>query len=414
MPNNLSINPLSGISGDMFVGALLDSGIDQKLFFNLLKTLDFGVDWSCSVEKVSRNTIAATKFSVFWDAKKHEHEGTHLNKRHSENSRNLKDITKIIEKSGLPENVRKDSVEIFRLLAEAEGMVHGKSIDELHFHELGSIDSVVDICAAALAIYIIDIDNVVCSTVVTGSGTVKTCHGLMPVPAPATAELLKGIPVASGKIKKELTTPTGAALLKYYVNEFETSLSGEILSQGFGAGDAEFDGLANVLSARIYKKDSSKQILDQYLHEEVCVIETNIDDMTSEGISALTQELFELGALDIVVLPAIMKKGRMGYFIQILCKKDCFDSIIEYLLAESTTFGVRWRNEKRIIFKRSFSTVNTEYGEVKVKIAHSLQDKKKIKVIPEYESCVKVAKKNGISFQKMYSIAREKISSHGG
>jgi uncharacterized protein (TIGR00299 family) protein len=321
------------------------------------------------------------------------HDGHHHHEDHGH--RNLKDIEKIINSSDLSESVKNLSLAIFMRVAEAEAEVHGKSIEEVHFHEVGAIDSIIDIVGAAIAIDYLKVDKIMASTVQLGGGFVKCAHGLIPVPAPATIRILKGIPVKTGIVNFETTTPTGAAILAENVDSFTDKMEFEIKSIGYGLGTRELD-IPNVL--RVYLGEQGKA--EEVEVEEQFLLETNIDDMNPEIYAYIEEKLFSLGALDVFKTPIIMKKGRPAIKLSVLTNSINEEKVLSVIFKETTSIGIRKFKVEKVMLKRDFSKVDTTYGQVTVK--NSYYKGELVKAKAEYEDCKKIAIENDIPLIKIY------------
>jgi uncharacterized protein (TIGR00299 family) protein len=383
---NAHFHCFSGISGDMTVGALIDAGLDFNEFKKNLEMLNIS-GYEIYADDVLKNGIKGTCFRV----RVTEDQGC----------RNLTDIAGIIKKSALPDRVKKDSIRIFELLAAAEAKVHNSSVDKIHFHEVGAIDSIIDICGTAIAMWMHGIDSVTNSPVNTGKGFVKSEHGILPVPAPATAELLKRSEIYSGDADGELTTPTGAAIIAYYSSGTVPLPEMRNYTTGYGAGTMDLS-TPNLLRVFIYDNDSTG-----YLTDIVSEIETTIDDMNPEIFSHLFEKLYETGVLDAVILPAFTKKNRPASVLKVLVSPRMADEAAEIIFRETTTSGLRIREVHRRILERENKHVETEYGIINVKI-HYLHGKI-VTVSPEYEDCRKAALKHNVSVKKIYIEAQKII-----
>lgn len=408
----------SGISGDMNLGALLDLGIDKKYLIDELSKLSIN-GYEIKVSRDSRKGIEGTKVDV--DLQEHHHEHTqdgsegehshgHVGSNHShEEHRNLKDIEKIIDCSELSSKVKELSKKIFMRVARAEAKVHGKTLYEVHFHEVGAIDSIVDIVGAAICISHLNVDKIMSSSIELGGGFVKCAHGLIPVPAPATVEILKGIPVKLGAVPFETTTPTGAAILAANVSEFKDDNDFIIKKIGYGIGNRDTE-IPNVLRVMLVEEvenlsDTGKMENEGEVFQEI--VECNIDDMNPELYEYILDKLFTEGALDAYLSPIIMKKGRPGVKISVLCKEDKIEKMKEVLFRETTTFGVRSFKVHKTMLQREFTKINTSYGEVTVKEAYYKGEKIKNKL--EYEECKKIAQSVGIPISEVYEKLRNEI-----
>ncbi|CUU45809.1 nickel pincer cofactor biosynthesis protein LarC [Clostridium beijerinckii] len=326
----------------------------------------------------------------------HNHEQAHVHSHsgnHEHHHRNLKDIENIINSSDLSEKVKSLSLNMFMRVAEAEAKVHGKTLYEVHFHEVGAIDSIVDIVGAAICLDYLKVDKVMASHVQVGGGFVKCAHGLMPVPAPATVEILKGIPINVGVVQFETTTPTGAAILAENVQEFTSKIDFSIKKIGYGIGHRDLD-IPNVL--RVYLGEDSR--LEKI--EEQFILETNIDDMNPEFYGYIEEKLFDAGALDVFKTPIFMKKGRPGIKLSVLISEKIEKDILDIVFEETTSIGVRKYKVEKIMLNREFSKVETQYGEVTIKKSYYKGNLVKYK--PEYEECKKIAKENNITMEKVY------------
>ncbi|OCA97585.1 nickel pincer cofactor biosynthesis protein LarC [Clostridium beijerinckii] len=326
----------------------------------------------------------------------HNHEQAHVHSHsgnHEHHHRNLKDIENIINSSDLSEKVKNLSLNMFMRVAEAEAKVHGKTLYEVHFHEVGAIDSIVDIVGAAICLDYLKVDKIMASHVQVGGGFVKCAHGLMPVPAPATVEILKGIPINVGVVQFETTTPTGAAILAENVQEFTSKIDFSIKKIGYGIGHRDLD-IPNVLRVYLGEDNSLEKIEEQY------ILETNIDDMNPEFYGYIEEKLFDAGALDVFKTPIFMKKGRPGIKLSVLISEKIEKDILDIVFEETTSIGVRKYKVEKIMLNREFSKVETQYGEVTIKKSYYKGDLVKYK--PEYEECKKIAKENNITMEKVY------------
>jgi uncharacterized protein (TIGR00299 family) protein len=369
----------SGISGDMTVGALLDAGADWNALKSALHSLNLGA--SFRVEKTRRKGIAASKFSVETNAQRaHRH---------------LPEIEDLIGKSELSPNARKNAVAVFRLLGEAEARSHDVPVEKVHFHEVGAVDSICDIAGACVALDLLAIGEVYSSRINVGSGTVQTEHGLLPVPAPATAELLKNRPIYSAGPEAELTTPTGAAILATLASDFGHLPAARLLAQGFGAGDKEFSMQANVLRVLIGERTRSPESVP------VTVLEANIDDCTPQVLGYAMERLFEAGALDVTLTPIFMKKNRPGTLVSILATPELAEQLAGILFAETTTLGVRFLNAERRVLERATAEVDTPYGKVRIKHTETGS------FAPEYEDCRRAAAEHRVPLRSVIAEANQ-------
>jgi hypothetical protein len=376
----------SGISGDMILGALVSLGVDIKEIQNCLKSLNLK---GCKLNsrQVKRNGFIGTKVNVILNqtAQKSHH------------ARSFKDIKSLIEKSDLPKIVKFNSIAIFRRIAKVEAKVHGTTINRIHFHEVGAIDSIIDIVGGSLAMNLLDADLIVSSPINTGEGVVKCDHGILPVPAPATLELLKGIPCYSSGVKKELTTPTGAAFIGYFAEKFGSLPNMDMLSTGYGAGSHEIKKIPNLLRVVLGRCEESSY------QDSMKVIETNIDDMNPEFYDYVIDQLFKVGAVDVFFAPINMKKNRPGILLSVITSTEYFDSVVQVLLKETSTLGVRHYDVDRVVLPRKQIMIMTPFGKVRVKIG--TRNNSTLTISPEYEDCKKIALKNEIPVKIVYEEA---------
>jgi len=382
----------AGASGDMLLGSLIDAGCDLEILISQLESLNVK-GWSLSAEKKIKNSISGTGLNIAIDE-----QNAH---------RHLKDIISIIESGSLSPWVKKNTIDIFSKLAEVEASIHGTTIDNIHFHEVGAVDSILDITGFVIALEILDIKKIIASPVHVGSGFVNTMHGKIPVPAPATLKLLENVPVYSTDIKGELTTPTGAVLLKHFASSFGPIPPLNIKKSGYGCGTKDFD-IPNMLRVIIGETEESINKDNDLLEDTVLFIETNIDDMNPEHIGYLQELLFKKGALDVWLTPIFMKKNRPGTLISILCSFEKESIIIETLFKNSSSSGIRISQQKRKKLRRQMKTVDTKFGEIEVKI-HSINGEE-ITVSPEYESCKTAALTYNVSIQNVYDEAKNQIT----
>ena len=371
----------AGISGDMTLGAILDAGADETLFRKELSKLG-GIEFDLEIKKVVRRGIQATDVQV---KIKHEHHHRHLS-----------DITRIIEESALAESVKQKATSIFRVLAEAEARVHGTTAESVHFHEVGAVDAIVDIVGACVGLHLLGVERVVVSPLPMGHGWVECQHGRIPLPAPATVEILKGAPVYSANVEGELVTPTGAAIVKTLAHSFGHMPQMRVQNTGYGAGNTEFP-FPNLLRVFVGETDSSVPF------HKVSIVETNIDDMNPEFYNSAMEKLFLAGALDVFTTPICMKKNRPGALLTVICPEEKADAVSEVVLRETTSFGVRVTSGERRCLDRRWVDVKTEFGTVKVK-AGSLRGED-LTISPEYEDCKKAAEIAGVPVRRVYEEA---------
>lgn len=377
----------SGISGDMFLGALVDLGVELKGIRKGLASLGIK-GYKITSRRVKRNGIDGTKVDVVMDRS---------SKKHYHHSRSYTDIKKIIESSTLPEQVKLDSIEIFLRIGKAEAKVHRTTLNKIHFHEVGAVDSIVDIVGGALGMSLLNADRVYSSALNTGEGMVKCAHGTFPVPAPATLRLLHGIPCYSNGIKKELTTPTGAALIGYYAEEFRSLPNMVITDAGYGAGGHRLKDVPNLLRVMLGEMKDTPET------RPIKIIECNIDDMNPEFYDHVMSELFRAGAADVFFTPTYMKKNRPGTLLSVLVPEECFDSAAQIVLAETSTFGIRHYEVNRTVLDREEKAVKTSFGKVRVKLGSV--EGQILRISPEYEDCRKIALRKKIPLQDIYEEA---------
>jgi uncharacterized protein (TIGR00299 family) protein len=388
----------SGISGDMIVGAFLDAGVPFEWLKDELAKLQLK-GYKLGVEDVKRGGIGGKKFQV--EVKEEQVE------------RRLGEIRKIIENSTLSHDVKARSVKIFERLAEAEARVHRVRVDDVHFHEVGGVDSVIDIVAASLSLSFLKIKEVYASEIPVSHGTISSSHGRLPLPAPATMELLKDVPVYQCPITGELVTPTGAAFLAAECKGFGTIRPMRLKGIGYGAGERENEGLPNLLRVMIGEKlphcspSLQKRGSNGELETDtVTVIESNIDDMNPEIYGYVMDRLFDEGALDVSMIPVYMKKGRPGTIVQVLCETGMEGSLAQLLLKETSTIGVRFYRTERLKLHRETVEVKTRYGTVRAKVARAPWGSK---ARPEYEDCRKVAIDTGVPLLDVYEEAIKEV-----
>lgn len=378
----LYLDCFSGISGDMFLGAMLDLGLDKNAFIEELKKINLQ-NYSVDIKKSVNKGISGTDVYV-QTTEQHPH-------------RSIKEIYDIIDESLLKYKVKKRSKDAFLKLAHAEAKVHGTTPDKIHFHEVGAVDSIVDIIGACILIDMLDVDKIFASKVNVGHGTVKCAHGVLPVPAPATLELLKDTPVYSQGEEGELTTPTGALLLSIFVDSFGKMPSGNIEKVGYGLAKNERSS-PNILRAMILDKD--EQITLGLETDEVFVLEANIDDMNPEFYDKVLSDLLIEGALDAFLEFTVMKKSRPGIKLTCICTKNKKEKLIETILMQTTTIGVREYKVRRTKLFRSIKMLKTKLGNIRVKV--SKKGDKVIRITPEYEDLKKLAIKYDISMLEAY------------
>lgn len=371
----------SGISGDMFLGALLDIGLPFEELKKAIGSLPFQ-GYSIDYKKEMKNGLSATGFLVSVHGHHHVH-------------RNLTDIENIINAGKLSDPVKQRSMRIFRSIAEVEGCIHGHPPEEVHFHEVGAVDSIIDIVGAVFGVDYLGITAFNSSHIPLGSGFIKSGHGTIPVPAPATLALLKNIPVYSSGLEYELVTPTGAALIKEFVTSFEGLPPMVVGKIGYGAGTRDLPDRPNLL--RIVTGQDAKESGT----DTVAVLEANIDDTNPEWLGFLMERLFKEGALDVIFTPVYMKKNRPGIQVEVIGHPETKDQLIEILFRESTTIGIRYRYSQRKILKREETEVDSPWGSIRVK--KIIGPDGSFFIQPEYEACKAIAQEHGIPLKDIYA-----------
>ena len=445
--NVLYYDCFSGISGDMNLAAMIDLGVDEQYLKNELAKLELN-EYKITVSRDSRHSISGTRVDVVespirqedhshgehhghQDHEKHDHSHQHDHSHdhdhshehghhhhdhdhdreekhhqghshgsshgHDHEHRNLEKIYSIVDNSGLNHNVKDISKRMFRLIAEAEARVHGTTVDKIHFHEVGAVDSIVDIVGAAICLDYFQVDKIKSSTVELGGGFVKCAHGSMPVPAPATAEILKNIPVRTGTVNKETTTPTGAAILAANVDEFTDEHTMGIEKIGYGIGHRNLE-IPNVLRVYLGKETGKKK--KGYHTKAALEISCNIDDMNPEHYDYVMDQLFEAGADEVYLTSVMMKKSRLGSKLTVLCKPDSEEEVNRILFTQTSTLGLRRTSVQKSELERSFEQKSTRYGTVNIKIGYL--NGKPVKYKPEYEDCRKIARQHGLSVQEVF------------
>ena len=376
----------SGISGDMVLGALVDAGADLGAIESELRKLKLE-GWSISAEKVQRRAIFATHVKV--DAgERHHHRG-------------LSVILRMIDEAGLAPRTAERARKIFTRLGEAEARVHQVPVEKVHFHEVGAVDSIIDIVGAAIGFELLRIDEFACSALDVGGGQVKTAHGLLPVPAPATAELLRGAPTYSSGIQKELVTPTGAAIATTLSMRYAEIPQMTLRGIGYGAGSADNAEKPNVLRLLVGERAVSEA--GEYWGAPVTVIETNVDDMSPQIYGYFAERALAAGALDVFSTTAQMKKGRPGLLVTLLCEPGKVSGLIDLVFRETTTIGVRTYEVRRKTLERELVPVKTEFGEVRLKL--SRMNGSLLNATPEYEDCQRIAAERCVPLKQVIAAA---------
>ncbi len=382
---HIHLDMMGGIAGDMFLAAAFDAGlVDLDALQEKLRTLGLGTELEIVVEKVWRGAMSAqhVKFSN-WDP---DAESDH---------RHLSTILEMINKSGFSDEVKKTASKLFTILGKSEAKVHGIPLETVHFHEIGAVDSILDFLSAA---WIIHRANATWSIgdVPFGQGTIQTAHGEIPLPAPATADLLQGFDLIQKDVVGEMVTPTGAAILKM-VEPTRTNLGGRLKSIGYGGGTKDIPDLSNVVRMMVFESNIDNDDQDR---DYITKIETEVDDMNPEVLAAVTRELYAAGALDVLQTPVYMKKGRLGTQLSVLCRREMSELLVEKMLKETSSFGVRKSEHLRVKLKRKIDTIETKFGEIHVKVG--FWGDEVIKRSPEFEDCARAAKTHDVAIARVY------------
>jgi uncharacterized protein (TIGR00299 family) protein len=416
----------------MFLGALVDGGVSPDLLKRTVEAL--GVDARLEISRVDRSGISATKVDViaagekelpreeFWgkqESESHshdhpaerEHSQTHSHDQkhshaeahhhdhahegsHSHPHRGLKEIREIIQRAAISESAKARAVKIFEALGTAEAKVHNTEVENIHFHEVGAVDAIVDIVCAAVGSEALDVDEWICSPLNVGGGTVECAHGTFPIPAPATLELLKNAPVYSGEIQKELVTPTGAAIVNVLASRFASFPRMKTEKIAYGAGTRNFQGFPNVV--RLSIGESGDERVSDIPSEEIAILEANVDDMTPQIFGYVMERALAAGALDVFGTAVQMKKNRLGLLLTVLCRPEDSAALRRLIFAETTTLGVRMRQEVRATLSRRHVSVQTKWGEVRIKLANLNGSGSITNYAPEYEDCRRIAEQQGV------------------
>ena len=438
----------SGVSGDMFLGALVDAEVSPQTLEETVAALKVGA--RLDFTRVVRSGISATKVDVWVDGEKdkpreeswarhgqhsHEHSGHEHTQDHHEHgqqghthshagetrkepalslskgmsaphghSRGLTEIREIISAAGISASVKKTAIAIFEALGAAEAKIHNTAIESVHFHEVGAVDAMVDIVCAAVGAEALGVDEIICSPLNVGGGTVKCAHGTFPVPAPATVELLNDVPVYSSGLQAELVTPTGAAIVKTLASRFATFPEMRIEKSGYGAGSRDFPGHPNVVRITVGEA-ASNSLAAKTASQTITVLEANLDDLNPQVFGYVMDRLFEEGALDAFAMPVQMKKNRPGTLLTVLCKPEDAGKLTQIIFTETTTLGVRRRDEMRQTLARRWEKVDTTWGEVRIKIAS--MNGTVTNYAPEYEDCRRIAAERHIPLKTVMGEAVE-------
>lgn len=387
----LYLDCFAGIAGDMFLGALLDAGADLAYVREGLSSLKID-GYKLETGKSKSHGISAT-FVRIRNTTKQPH-------------RTFSDILEILDSASLPGDVYRLAKKVFERIARAEAKVHGTTPDKIHFHEVGAVDSICDIVGSLLALYSLNVERVLCSPLPAGSGFTKCAHGLIPVPAPATLELLKDVPVKKTEVEGELVTPTGAALATTLAKGF-TSFPDMVVEEiGYGLGEKDY-GFPNVLRAVIGKINAAKEndALAPGAPGDIIIIEASIDDLNPEFYPYITERLLKAGALDVFLTPVIMKWGRPGTLLTVLSGRENKSRLAGIIFSETSTLGIRTRQEQRQVALREIKTVKTRYGDINVKVARLAKGQAPVQVAPEYRDCRAAAEREGVPLKEVYNEA---------
>jgi len=378
----LHFDIVSGIAGDMSLSLLCGLGLDIAKVTEAINKMT-GREIEASIQKVFVNGIESNRLS--------------LNLPHEHVHRTMKDIGEMISSSDLPDVVKADAIGIFQIIAEAEGSIHGQPADKVHFHEVGALDSIFDIVGFAYGKHLLNIDKITSSSPVLGCGLVKCAHGKVPVPAPATLKVLEGVDVKRTDEPNEMTTPTGAAILKYYVKDFGSAYNGKVISSSYSTGTKAFETVPNILRGTIYESEVKT--------EKITLVETNIDDCSGEVLGSLFESLKDI-SIDTFITPITGKKNRPSNIVSSICKREDVSKVADILFSETTTAGIRYQDMDRIVMEREFIDVKVKGYDIRVK---KLSYGHKVKFSPEWDDCVSVSKELGISALETYDLAKASL-----
>jgi pyridinium-3,5-bisthiocarboxylic acid mononucleotide nickel chelatase len=405
----LYLDCFAGISGDMTIGALLDAGLDFEFLKSELAKLGVA-GYELSLTRVDRSGINAAKFDValieqvqtthshhHHDHHHHEHSHEH----HHHDHRSLSTIKHLIETSALGEPVKQQASAIFQRIGEAEAKIHGMDIEAVHFHEVGAVDSIVDIVGACIGLTALGIEQIIASPLHVGFGTFTCAHGTYPIPGPAAAEILRGVPVYAKDIEGELVTPTGAAIVATLAQSFGLLPAMRIDRIGYGAGTRTYDKFPNVLRAVLGEVESADTTPDI-----VTVIEANLDDLSPQIFGHLMEQTLTAGALDLFYTPVQMKKNRPGVLLTLLCANGDRERMTALIFRETTTLGVRYREERRVILQREFVMVETAFGSIKIKVARN-HDGQVMNAAPEFDDCQAAAMQHQVAVREVQLAAMQ-------
>ncbi len=374
---------IGGASGDMILGALIDAGVPAEKLTEMLDGLNLD-EFELKADSINKNGFQATKVDILVGEQPPE--------------RHLKEILDVINNSSLPLSIQNQAIRIFKNIASVEAGIHNKPIDQIHLHELGGTDTIVDVTGALLALDFLEVSHIYASPIPLGSGFITGAHGQIPLPAPATLGLLKGVPVRQTEIKAELITPTGAALLAELVDDFSPPPEMKVNALGYGAGTRDLP-IPNLLRVMIGETEETG---DQ-IREQLILLESNLDDMNPEIYPYIMESLFDAGALDVCLVSVQMKKNRPGTQIQILSEVEKAKEMREILFKETSTLGIRQRLIDRYSLPRIIHEVSTSLGMIRIKVAG--EGTKNQKASPEFEDCQKIARENNIPIQQVYQEA---------
>ena len=380
-------DPFSGASGDMILGALVDAGVSSRVLRQELRRLRID-GFSISARRVERGGLGAIKVTVRAKSGDHGH-------------RHLADILDVLAKADLPEGDRAKASAVFQRLAEAEARVHGCGVEEIHFHEVGAVDAIVDIVGAVVGLRLLGVERVECGPIRTGTGFVECAHGRLPLPAPATAALLEGVPSIGTDVEGELTTPTGAALLTTLADAFGPRPPMSVAAVGYGAGDARRENPPNLL--RVFVGEAAAEGEATATADQVVVLEANLDDLSPEIAGHVMERLFDAGVLDAFLTPIQMKKSRPGFLLTVLVDPVASGATEELILTETSTFGIRRTIASRRKLRREWAEVSTGHGKVRIKLGY-LGDRL-VQSAPEYEDCRAIAARRGLPLKAVYEAA---------
>lgn len=399
------LDTFAGISGDMTLGAFLSAGVPVEELERQLRLLDLD-GWSLRVRPIERSMISALKVDVdvhhhhhghdhdHGHAHDHAHKHDHAHRHHH---RGYAEIVALIEKSALSDRVKTDAHAVFHAIGRAEAKIHATELEKIHFHEVGAVDSIIDIVGVAVCMELAGIDRLYSTRIKTGSGGfIDTQHGIMPVPAPATLDILAGYPIELTNIPYELTTPTGAAIVAALSSGvLEGTERMTIVQTGYGAGSRDIPGLPNLLRLII------ADMPEQFQNETMIVLETNIDDMNPEIYPWLLERLLEEGAHDAFLTPVLMKKGRPGQLLTVTCDASRSEHLTAVICRESTTTGVRMRDVARRKLAREVITYDSRFGPITVKVIHAPQG---VRRVPEFEECRRIARERALPLHEVYAL----------